>query len=430
MKKPSVLVIFLTVFIDLIGFGIVVPLVPFYSSHFGAKGAVIGVIIASFSAMQFIFSPIWGRLSDRYGRRPILLISTAGAAGSYALFAVSSGLENHNLALGLIVLSRMLAGLCGGNITVAQAYIADITPPDQRSKKMGLIGMAFGLGFIFGPALGGISFNHLGYTGPGWVACALCAANFVLALFILTESLRPSSEHVAARPRLNQWKHTLNQPKVGLLVIVFFLATFCFSCFESTLPLVLTDNFHLSIQTNETSGASASTVSYLFAYCGIIGAFVQGGAIGRLVRKMGEPKLIAFSLVFTAISLGLIPFIKGTAQLSWHVLFRSEGLPWLCMLGALALLSIGSSLTRPPLFGMLSNLTPANEQGGTIGVAQSAGSLARILGPIFATGLLHYLQPLPYLTCTVILLATTALVIQRLCRSDEPVLEARTNPAK
>src|SRR5712672_1189492 len=166
MKKPSVLVIFLTVFIDLIGFGIVVPLVPFYSSHFGAKGAVIGVIIASFSAMQFIFSPIWGRLSDRYGRRPILLISTAGAAASYALFAVSSGLANHNLALGLIVLSRMLAGLCGGNITVAQAYIADITPPDQRSKKMGLIGMAFGLGFIFGPALGGISFNHLGYTGP------------------------------------------------------------------------------------------------------------------------------------------------------------------------------------------------------------------------------------------------------------------------
>jgi len=262
------------------------------------------------------------------------------------------------------------------------------------------------------------------------VACALCAANFVLALFILTESLRPSSEHVAARPRLNQWKHTLNQPKVGLLVVVFFLATFCFSCFESTLPLVLTDNFHLSIQTNETHGASASTVSYLFAYCGIIGAFVQGGAIGRLVRKMGEPKLIAFSLVFTAISLGLIPFIKGSAQLSWHVLFRSEGLPWLCMLGALALLSIGSSLTRPPLFGMLSNLTPANEQGGTIGVAQSAGSLARILGPIFATGLLHYLQPLPYLTCTVILLATTVLVIQRLCRSDEPLLEARANPAK
>src|SRR5437879_4851997 len=149
MKKPSVLVIFLTVFIDLIGFGIVVPLVPVYSRHFGAQGFMIGVIIASFSAMQFIFAPIWGRLSDRYGRRPILLISTAGAAASYVLFALASGLANHTTALWLMILSRMFAGLCGGNITVAQAYIADITPPDQRSRKMGLIGMAFGLGFIF-----------------------------------------------------------------------------------------------------------------------------------------------------------------------------------------------------------------------------------------------------------------------------------------
>src|SRR5437867_3409261 len=157
MRKPSVLVIFLTVFIDLIGFGIVVPLVPVYSTHFGAHGVVIGIIIASFSAMQFLFAPIWGRLSDRHGRRPILLLSTAGAAGSYVLFALSSGMENHVTALWLMVLSRMFAGLCGGNITVAQAYIADITPPEERSKKMGLIGMAFGLGVIVGPALGGIS---------------------------------------------------------------------------------------------------------------------------------------------------------------------------------------------------------------------------------------------------------------------------------
>ncbi len=427
MRKPSVLVIFLTVFIDLIGFGIVVPLVPFYSSHFGAKGAVIGIIIASFSAMQFVFSPVWGRLSDRYGRRPILLISTAGAAASYVLFALSSGLENHTAALWSMVISRMFAGVCGGNITVAQAYIADITPAEQRSKKMGLIGMAFGLGFIFGPVIGGESLKYLGNTGPGWVAAALCAGNFLLALFILSESLKPSSEHVAARPRFNQWRHTLTQPKVGLLVIVFFLATFCFSCFESTLALVVTDNFHLNIQRDVTS---ASTVVYLFAYCGIIGALVQGGAIGRLVRKMGEPRLIAFSLVFTGISLALLPFIKGSAQLSWGVLVRPEGLPWLGMLGALAMLSIGSSLTRPPLFGLLSNLTSAHEQGATIGVAQSAGSLARIIGPIYATALLHYLPPLPYLTCTVVLLGTTIVVVQKLCTTNQAALVAGTNAAK
>jgi DHA1 family tetracycline resistance protein-like MFS transporter len=428
MRKPSVLVVFLTVFIDLIGFGIVVPLVPLYSRHFGAHGLIIGVIIASFSAMQFIFSPIWGRLSDRYGRRPILLISTAGAAASYVLFAVSTGIQNHATALVLMVVSRAFAGLCGGNITVAQAYIADITPPDQRSRRMGLIGMAFGLGFIFGPAIGGLSLKYLGGTGPGCVAASLCAANFVLALFILVESRKPTSEPIAHRPHLDQWVHTLTQPKIGLLVVVFFLATFCFSCFESTLPLVVSDNFHLNMQRDETS---ASTVAYLFVFCGLIGALVQGGAIGRLVRKLGEPKLIAVSLVLTGISLALLPLIKGTSELSWGVLFRAEGRPWLGMLGALALLSIGSSLTRPPLFGLLSNLTPANEQGANIGVAQGAGSLARILGPIFATGLLPYQPALPYLICTGVLLGTTVLIVQNFRGENlSTATSGATEPAK
>lgn len=418
MRKPSVLIIFLTVFIDLVGFGIVVPLVPVYSRHFGAQGWVIGVIIASFSAMQFIFSPIWGRWSDRFGRRPILLLSTAGAACSYVLFALSSGMENHQAAIWLMILSRAFAGLCGGNITVAQAYIADITPPEQRSRRMGLIGMAFGLGFIFGPAIGGFSLKHLGNTGPGWIAAALCAANFLLALFILVESRKPASEHVAPRPHVDQWLHTLAQPKIGLLVIVFFLATFCFSCFESTLPLVVSDNFHLNIQSDATS---ASTVAWLFVFCGLIGAFVQGGAVGRLVTKFGEPKLIAFSLVLTAISLAWLPFIGGAVELSWGVLFRAEGRSWLAMLGALALLSVGTSLTRPPLFGLLSNLTAANEQGANIGVAQGAGSLARILGPIFATSLLPAHRALPYLVCTAILMATTVLVAKRFRNENQPL---------
>ena len=431
MRKPSVLIIFLTVFIDFIGFGIVVPLVPLFSKHFGAHGFVIGVVIASFSAMQFIFAPIWGRLSDRVGRRPVLLVSTLGAAGSYVLFALSSGMENHVAGLWLLVAARMFAGICGGNITVAQAYIADITPPDQRSKKMGLIGMAFGLGFIFGPALGGISlagftiggyqalglhvplihFEGFGMSGPGWVAASICAANFLLALFILSESRKPTSEHVAPRPHLDQWMHTLTQPKIGLLVIVFFLATFCFSCFESTLPLLVTDNFHLDVSSDK---ASAKTVTQLFVFCGLIGAVVQGGAIGRLVKKMGEPKLIALSLMLTAISLALLPFIKGTTQLTWRMLFHQEGVPWLLMLFALALLAIGSSLTRPPLFGLLSNLTLAHEQGATMGVAQGAGSLARILGPIFATTTLHYVPPLPYLTCTGVLLCTAAVFAKKM----------------
>jgi len=411
MRKASVLVIFLTVFIDLIGFGIVVPLVPVYSRHFGAEGFMIGVVIAAFSAMQFLFAPIWGRLSDKHGRRPVLLVSTAGAAISYVLFALSAGLENTHAALWLMVVSRAFAGICGGNIVVAQAYIADITPPQYRSKKMGLIGMAFGLGFICGPILGGLSLHYLGERGPGWVAAALCAANFLLALAILGESRKPTSEAIADRPHWHQWQHTLRQPGVGTLVVVFFWATFCFSCFESTLPLLVSDNFHLDIRSSETS---ATTIVYLFAYCGIIGAFVQGGMIGRLVKALGESKLIAFSLVLTAISMAMLPFIKGTAQLSWGILLRSEGISWVLMLVALGLLSVGSSLTRPPLFGLLSNLTSAAEQGANIGVAQGAASLARIVGPIFATTLLVVKPALPYLLCTLILLGTTSLVLIRL----------------
>jgi len=415
-RKPSLLVVFLTVFIDLVGFGIVVPLVPIFSRHYGASGFVIGAIIASFSAMQFIFSPIWGRLSDRHGRRPILLISTAGAALSYVLFAIGSGFENHTAALWALLVSRMAAGICGGNITVAQAYIADITPPENRSKRMGLIGMAFGLGFIFGPAISGIALHFFGSTGPGWAAAGLCAANFVLAFCILAESLKSDSGHAAQRPHFAQWGHTLAQPKIGLLILIFFLATFAFSCFESTLPLLVSDNFNLGIVLDETK--PATTVISLFVFCGLIGAFIQGGAIGRLVKMFGEPKLIALSLFLTGISLILLPYIKGDGQLKWLAVLRASDWQWIKMLLALALLSIGSGLTRPPLFGLLSNLTPANEQGATIGVAQSAGALARIVGPLFAAILYLRIAPFPYVFCGGLSILAALLTWQFLCRKD------------
>ncbi len=413
-RKPSLLIVFLTVFIDLIGFGIVVPLVPIFSRHYGASGFVIGAIIASFSAMQFLFAPVWGRLSDHHGRRPILLISTAGAALSYVLFAVGSGFENHTAALWSLLISRIFAGICGGNITVAQAYIADITPPENRSKRMGLIGMAFGLGFIFGPALSGIALHFFGATGPGWTAAALCAANFILAFCILAESLKPDSSQATRRPRFTQWGHTLAQPNIGLLILIFFLATFAFSCFESTLPLLVSDNFNLGIAVDETR--PATTVISLFVFCGIIGAFIQGGAIGRLVKMFGEPKLISLSLFLTGISLVFLPFIKGDGPLKWLAVLRATDWPWIKMLLVLALLAIGTGLTRPPLFGLLSNLAPANEQGATIGVAQSAGSLARILGPLFAATLYTHVASLPYVTCGVISILAGVLAIRRLGR--------------
>ena len=418
-RKPSVLVVFLTVFIDLIGFGIVVPLVPIYSRHYGAPGWLIGAIIASFSAMQFVFSPVWGRLSDHHGRRPILLISTAGAALSYLLFAIGSGFESHQAALWALLVSRVFAGACGGNITVAQAYIADITPPENRSKRMGLIGMAFGLGFIFGPAISGIALKLFGATGPGWAATVLCAANFILAFSILAESLKPDSSHASNRPRLKQWGHTLAQPKIGSLILIFFLATFAFSCFESTLPLLVSDNFNLGITVDETK--PATTVISLFVFCGIIGAFIQGGAIGRLVKMFGEPKLISLSLFVTGTSLALLPFVRGEGQLKWLAVLRLADWPWIKMLLVLALLAIGTSLTRPPVFGLLSNLAPAKEQGATIGVAQSAGALARILGPLFAATLYLHVPMLPYVVCGAISILAGLLAVWCLGKGIETV---------
>lgn len=398
------MVIFLTVFLDLVGFGIVLPLLPIFARSLEASGLVIGCLMASYSAMQFLFAPVWGRISDRAGRRPILLLSTAGAAISYAIFAIGSG-QTGMTALVLLFAARTFAGICGANITVAQAYIADITPPDQRSKRMGLIGMAFGLGFIFGPALGGLALKSGNVSAPGWLASGLCAFNFLFAWLRLLESRPADSKPIEPLPRLQQLAHTLRRPGIGVLVAIFFLATFCFACFETTLGLLVSHNFNLVFE-NLKGGVHSfdSKVVYLYAFCGVIGAFVQGGPLGRIVKRMGEPKVITVSLLLLGASLLPMPFVRS----------------WGLLLLVLAVLSIGSSLTRPPVFGLLSNLTSADEQGVTIGTAQSAGSLARIAGPIFA-GSLYELHPAAlYVTCGSLALLTALIAWWKLMASPLP----------
>jgi MFS family permease len=469
-RKPSLLVIFLTVFIDLIGFGIVLPLLPRYADKFGAEGFMIGLIIASFSVMQFFFAPAWGRLSDRIGRRPVLLISTAGAAVSYALFAVAAwpGLSPAT-ALTLLLVSRVFAGICGANISVASAYIADVTTPDKRSRGMGFIGMAFGLGFILGPVIGALSASHLGLQGPGWVAAGICAANFILAFFVLAESRKPGAQPAAQRPKLAQWGHVLKQRHMGFLILLYFVATFSFACFESTLPLFLgSPDFHpdefrspaslanqivagkdpVSVRVRARLSAGAlktlgnpglpelavrrelffglnellkspdlyaetawqgialpeeakhlivmprnvdtqrrlnrllleaaypadlksktfffdvTRIGYLFAFCGLMSAMVQGGMIGRLVKRFGESSLIWGSLIMFGVSLLIIPY-AGTLGI---------------LLAGLALVSMTSGLNRAPTMGLISIFTPAAEQGGVMGVTQGAGTLARAFG--------------------------------------------------
>ncbi|HAB18960.1 MAG TPA: MFS transporter [Verrucomicrobiota bacterium] len=400
MKRPSLLAIFLTVFVDLVGFGIVLPLLPTYAHSFGASGLVVGGLMASYSAMQFLFAPIWGAWSDRVGRRPVLLISIFGNVVSYGLFAFASTLQG-SMALWLILISRIAAGICGANITVAQAYIADITPPEDRSKRMGLIGMAFGLGFIIGPALAVLGQSLMGKVGPGLLAAGICAVNWVLVWARLPESLQPGqSKEAVRRSRLGGLGHVLSQPVVGFLVMIFFLATFGFTTFETTLGLLITRNFHLT----ETAAHNANAI--LFSLAGLISAMVQAGPIGRLVRTLGESKLIALSLVIFGIGLLPVPWIHGHGALDWAGLTGTEAVEWWMLLVCVALIAIGAGLTRPPLFGLISLLSPDHERGATLGIAQSAGSLARIVGPLFAGAFFDQHPAWPYVTCAILAVLT------------------------
>lgn len=387
MRSPSLLIIFLSVFIDLIGFGIVLPLLPVYSQQFGANGFLIGCIIASFSLMQFLFSPWWGRLSDRIGRRPVILISNAGSAVSYALFAFASTMPGQ-AGLWMLLVSRVFAGICGANLAVASAYIADITPPEKRTQKMGLIGMAFGFGFIFGPALGGLSFKYFGLPGPGCVAASICFANFLLGCFVLVESRRPGAEPVRRPAGLHQWAEALRRPVVGSVIVVYFIATFCFACFESTFSLLVKDTYRFGPE----------SAAYLFTFAGLVSAFIQGGLIGRLNHRFGEKKLIVGSLLVVAVSLAL--------------------LPWMTTLGGvlvvLGVFAASSGINRPPIFGLISQRTSADEQGAILGVAQGAASLGRIFGPIAANLLYAHRPMLPYLVCGLIALLAALLAARRI----------------
>ena len=391
MKSGSpLLVIFLTVFIDLIGFGICLPLLPKYAERYGAQGWQIGAAMGVYSLMQLVFAPWWGQLSDRIGRRPVLLVSNFGSIIAYGLFGLSASYIG-DTGFWILIGSRVFAGSCGANLSVASAYIADVTTPDKRSKGMGLIGMAFGLGFILGPVIGSQAFKHFGLAGPGAVAAVICAINFLLGCFILPETRKKDVAPPIRRPRIAQIRHVLGMKEVGFLIGIYFLGTFAFTAFESTLPLLLDAKLRFDEE----------HVGYVFAFCGIMAAMVQGGGIGRLVKSFGERRLIGASLIVVAVSLVLMPL--------------ANSLP--TMLAALAVFAIGSGINRAPTMGLISQLSPADEQGTTLGVAQSAGTLARVLGPTVATTLYDLWLPAPYLACATIALLAGLLAVLRLMGS-------------
>jgi MFS family permease len=367
MKRSPLFTIFLTIFLDLLGFGIVIPLAPLFVKQFAGGqatewvGRLAGLLGTSYSLMQFLFAPLWGRLSDQVGRRPILLLSITGSFLSYLVFAVAIAMGS----LPLLFVSRLVAGAMAANLSTAQAYIADVTTPENRAKGMGLVGAAFGLGFVFGPALGGWlsgpEFSPLMVPG---VAAALSLLNLLMAAFRLPESLPEEMRRSqpARRRGIPAMAAALADPRVSGWVQLTFLVTLAFTMMEWTLTLFVAERFQFS----------RSEAGYLFAYLGILVALVQGGLVGRMVKRMGEGRLVTTGVLLTAVALALIPVFHSLGGLRL----------------ALALLALGNGMYTPSLSSLTSQAVEATEQGATFGAAQGFSSLARAVGPFLGGWLL------------------------------------------
>ncbi|HSN54936.1 MAG TPA: MFS transporter [Candidatus Sulfomarinibacteraceae bacterium] len=380
-------IIFLIVFIDLVGFGIVIPILPLYGERYSSSGLTLGLLMASYSAMQFIFAPILGRISDRVGRKPVLLISLAGAAAGYLIFGLADSIV-------LLFASRMVAGIAGANIATAQAVIADITGPENRARGMGIMGAAFGLGFILGPALGALLVGVAPFM-PGVAAAATSTVAFVLTLTKLPETLAPSARVEARRHPLNlsSLRRALAaHPLVAWCFAAILLVIFAFSTFETTFAQLATARF----------GVDITRVGWLFVFAGLVGAVVQGGLVGRLARRFGEARLLVVGTVIAALGVGAVPAAPGLGPL----------------MAALAVLALGHGLVAPSLSSLTSKLVHPDEVGGVMGVYQSFSSLARIVGPLWAELAYHRLgHASPCLSASVVYLlafGVAAVVLTRL----------------
>jgi DHA1 family tetracycline resistance protein-like MFS transporter len=352
-------ILFLIVLIDLIGFGVIIPLLPFYAEYFRATPDVVTLVMATYSLAQLFSAPLWGSLSDRIGRRPVLLFSLGGATLSY----VGLGFADE---LWILFAARAFGGAMAGNIAAAFAYVADVTTPENRAKGMGLVGAAFGLGFIAGPAIGGVLAGpdaaNADFQSPAFAAAGLSFAAFAMAIFLLKESLAPElRRRTASGPRTRYWPfmiETLRRPHLGLLIGVSFLATLVFAGMEATFAMWSERQFGWGPEQN----------GYLFAFVGILIAAVQGGLIGPLVRRFGEERLILQGTVALALGLVIIPLSESLAPL----------------VAAMVIAAYGFSVTTPSLNSLISLRVGATEQGGVLGVARAATTLSRVVGPVCA----------------------------------------------
>ncbi|HVO19981.1 MAG TPA: MFS transporter [Anaeromyxobacter sp.] len=372
-RRSALAILFVIVFVDLLGFGMVIPVMALYAERLGATDAQTGWLMTGYSAMQFLFTPVWGRLSDRFGRRPLLLGSIAMTALGFLAYALAPD-------FGWLLGSRLFAGAATANIAIAQAYIADVTTPEGRARGMGIIGAAFGLGFVLGPFLGGV-LSGWSLAAPGFAAAGLAAVNGVAALVLLPEPEERSER--PRRARLQALWEELSRPGIRRLIAIFFLAVLAFSAMEATFALLAAHRY----------GLVQRQVGWVFAFIGVLVTVVQGGLIGPLSRRYGEVPLLVAGLFLQALGLAMLPYGGGTPGLY----------------GACVPLAIGSGLANPTLSALLSRRARAEDQGGTLGMGQSAAALGRIAGPISATNAYgHVWFAAPYLGGAALLLVTAA----------------------
>lgn len=373
-SRASLLVIYLTVFLDLMGFGILLPLMPYYAIHFGAKGLGLGALFAAFSVAQLFGAPLLGRLSDRLGRKPVLLTSLLGSTVAY----VATGLSDSLLTL---MAARALAGLFAGSIATAQAYVADVTTPQERAKYMGLIGASIGMGFVIGPWIGA-ELSRFGFGTSAFVAAGLSLFNALLGLFALRESRHPSKKRVPFS--LQRLRTQLATPVVGRLLIASFFITFAFVAMEATFALLAQRKFDLH----------STQLGRIFGALGIVIVITQGGLVGRLVRRYGELTLALIGCGTLAVLLGLVPWMPTLA------------LTVVALLGVAA----GQGLLIPSLSSLLSRASGADEQGAVLGLGQSFGALARAMGPVIAGWMFDRDIHLPYAMSAALMLLLLGLL--------------------
>ena len=423
MNKPALATVFLVVMIDLLGFGIVLPLLPFYAQEFAASAVMIGLLYSVYSFMQLIFSPIWGSWSDRIGRRPIMLLSTFGAVIAYIIFGLAE-------SLGVLFLSRIVAGMMGGNISTAQAYIADVTDSENRARGMGLIGAAFGIGFVVGPAsatalihpsfhefVAGLGFVEFAawmgenrFALPGFFAAFLSLCSFLMVLFKLPETVDTTREHTGSFKRpsvftpmfwqlLSEQKGRSSRGYLIPLIIGFFLLSFGESSLYSAFPLFAEAEL----------GLTAEQVGIQFFYIGIIAVVIQGFLIKPLTNLFAEEKLFMAGNIIMVIGLGLIPFAHNMLTLA---LF-------------LGLMAVGKSLNTPAITSLISKEADDDNVGAVMGASQGLSGLGRMIGPTWGGALFAIYYVLPFVATALIVASTVYIAYGLIVKSGsgQPVSE-------